>query len=85
MLLAFVNNILRSIFLTAWAYAHGPEGLEGRVMIMGIDLGNIHDITGWIVLALTILGLVLLIKICSIKLEYKLPEEEQNENSVTNE
>ncbi len=51
MVFAFINNILRSLFLTAWAYAKGPTGLDTHVVIWGADLGNVHDVTGWMVLA----------------------------------
>ncbi|MEX0330883.1 MAG: exosortase/archaeosortase family protein [Puniceicoccaceae bacterium] len=83
MLFAFINNIFRSLFLTAWAYGHGPEGLNDHVVIFGMDLGNIHDFTGWVVLGLTVICLLLLVKIFSIRLEYELPEEELNESAST--
>lgn len=46
--LAFVSNLARSLFLTAWAYNHGPEAIEGLV----------HDLAGYAVLGLTVLGLL---------------------------
>ncbi len=76
MVFAFLNNILRSLFLTAWAYAKGPGGLETHVKPFGIDLGNVHDFTGWVVLGLTVVCLLVLVKVFSIQLEYELPEEE---------
>ncbi|HSH09311.1 MAG TPA: exosortase/archaeosortase family protein [Oceanipulchritudo sp.] len=75
MLFAFINNIFRSLFLTAWAYAKGPEGLETHVKLAGIDLGNVHDFTGWVVLGLTVFCLLALVKLFSIRLEYELPPE----------
>jgi exosortase/archaeosortase family protein len=48
---AFLTNILRSLFLTAWAYAYGSEAIEGRL----------HDATGYAVLGLTSFGLLLLL------------------------
>lgn len=75
MLFAFVNNIFRSIFLTAWAYAKGPTGLDTHVILFGQDLGNVHDFTGWVVLGLTVLGLLILVKIFSIQLEYEVEPE----------
>lgn len=45
---AFLSNLLRSLFLTAWAYAYGSGAIEG----------TLHDATGLAVLALTCLGLV---------------------------
>ena len=83
MFFAFINNIFRSLFLTAWAYAHGPEGLEDHVILFGMDLGNVHDFTGWFVLGLTVICLLLLVKLFSIRLEYDLPEEEPHESPVT--
>jgi exosortase len=78
MLFAFFNNILRSLFLTAWAYAKGPTGLDSHVVIWGMDLGNVHDFTGWVVLGLTVICLLILVKIFSIQLEYKIPPENRN-------
>ncbi|MGC9449804.1 MAG: exosortase/archaeosortase family protein [Oceanipulchritudo sp.] len=77
MLFAFINNIFRSLFLTAWAYAKGPDGLESHVVLFGMDLGNVHDFTGWVVLGLTVICLLVLVKLFSIRLEYELPPEEQ--------
>jgi len=85
MLFAFINNVFRSLFLTAWAYFHGPEGLEDHVVMFGLDLGNVHDFTGWFVLGLTVICLLLLVKVFTIQLEYTLPEEEIDESTVTNE
>lgn len=76
MLFAFINNIFRSLFLTAWAYAKGPGGLDDHVVILGMDMGNVHDFTGWVVLGLTVVCLLILVKLFSIQLEYKIPEEE---------
>lgn len=72
MLFAFINNIFRSLFLTAWAYAKGPGGLETHVHFLGMDLGNVHDFTGWVVLGLTVVCLLILVKLFSIRLEYDL-------------
>lgn len=43
LVLAFLTNLLRSLFLTSWAYAYGSDAIEG----------TIHDAAGWIVLVLT--------------------------------
>ena len=83
MLFAFINNIFRSLFLTAWAYGNGPDGLNDHVVLFGVDLGNIHDFTGWVVLGLTVLCLLLLVKIFSIRLEYDLPEDETYESPAS--
>jgi len=44
---AFFTNLLRSLFLTGWAYAYGSEAIEG----------TLHDATGYAVLGLTCVGL----------------------------
>jgi exosortase len=49
--LAFLTNLLRSLFLTGWAYAYGSDAIEGRI----------HDATGWVVLGLTTVGLFCLL------------------------
>jgi len=48
---AFLTNLLRSLFLTAWAYAYGSEAIEGQL----------HDATGYAVLGLTSIGLLCLL------------------------
>jgi len=49
--LAFFTNLLRSLFLTAWAYAYGSDAIEG----------SLHDATGYAVLGLTSVGLLCLL------------------------
>jgi exosortase len=48
LLLAFLGNLARGLFLTAWSYRYGPEAIEGTV----------HDLTGYAVLGLTVVGLL---------------------------
>jgi exosortase/archaeosortase family protein len=48
---AFLTNLLRSLFLTAWAYAYGSDAIEGKL----------HDATGFAVLGLTVVGLFCLL------------------------
>jgi exosortase len=52
---AFLTNLLRSLFLTAWAYAYGSDAIEGHM----------HDITGFAVLGLTSVGLLCLLPLFS--------------------
>ena len=56
--LAFIGNLLRSFFLTFWAYQHGSEAISGAV----------HDITGYAVLGGTCLGLLMLLPLFTFKL-----------------
>lgn len=48
LVLAVFTNLLRSLFLTAWAYAHGSAAIGG----------TFHDATGYAVLGLTFVGLL---------------------------
>lgn len=73
MFFAFFNNILRSLFLTAWAYGKGPTALDGDFYVLGMNMGNVHDFTGWVVLGLTVVTLLILVKIFSIRLEFESP------------
>lgn len=56
MLLAFITNIGRSLFLTGWAYVNGPESIDGIV----------HDIAGYAVLGVTCLGLIALLPVFNL-------------------
>ncbi len=55
---AFVTNLGRSLFLTAWAYRHGPSAIEGTV----------HDVAGYAVLGLTVVGLLCLLPLLNLKI-----------------
>ena len=57
LVLAFLTNLARSLFLTAWAYQRGPAAIEGPV----------HDIAGYAVLGLTTLGLLGLIPLFNLR------------------
>ncbi|MBN1403498.1 MAG: exosortase/archaeosortase family protein [Opitutales bacterium] len=58
--LAFVTNLGRGLFLTAWAYAYGAESIQGTV----------HDVAGYAVLGVTVVLLLCLLPIFN----FKLPE-----------
>ncbi len=59
LLLAFGTNLARSLFLTAWAYAYGPDAITGTV----------HDVAGYAVLGITVASLLLLLPILNLKLD----------------
>ncbi len=59
MIFAFLMNLARGLFLTAWAYAYGPGAISGFV----------HDAAGYSVLGLTCAGLLALIPLLNLKLE----------------
>jgi len=58
LLLAFLTNLVRGLFLTGWAYRYGPEAISGTV----------HDVAGYAVLGLTVAGLLLLLPLFSLQL-----------------
>jgi exosortase len=68
LLFAFLANLLRSIFLTSWAYAFGASAIEGAV----------HDISGYSVLGLTVVLLLFLLPV----LERRRKEGNENRESV---
>ncbi len=59
MFFAFLMNLGRSLFLTGWAYAHGPDSISGTV----------HDVAGYAVLGLTCAGLLMLVPLLNLKFE----------------
>lgn len=59
MCFAFLMNLARSLFLTGWAYAYGPDAINGTV----------HDAAGYAVLGLTCAGLLALVPVLNFKLE----------------
>lgn len=69
MFFAFCTNILRSLFLTGWSYAYGPETIEGKV----------HDIAGYAVLGITSLLLIALLPIFNFSVA---PPDEEEELSL---
>lgn len=69
MVFAFVMNLGRSLFLTAWAYNHGPDAINGTV----------HDAAGYAVLGVTCLGLLALVPLLNLKLERFLPPDARPE------
>lgn len=60
MVFAFLTNLIRGIFLTSWAYNHGPEAIEGTV----------HDAAGYAVLGLTVIGLLSLLPLFNLKISF---------------
>lgn len=65
MVLAFLTNLLRGLFLTGWAYRNGAESIEGTV----------HDTAGYAVLGLTLVGLLCLLPIFNFKFSGGTEEE----------
>ncbi len=61
--LAFVMNIFRSLFLTGWAYAYGSQAIDEKVLTFIAGGITLHDLTGYAVLGLTCVFLVMLLPI----------------------
>lgn len=62
--LAFLTNLGRGLFLTAWAYNHGADAIEGTV----------HDVAGYAVLGLTVAGLLCLLPLFNLRFDDEAPE-----------
>jgi exosortase len=71
LLLAFLTNLGRSLFLTAWAYRHGPQAIEGTV----------HDVAGYAVLGLTVVGLLCLLPLLNLRMDAGEPTASRPEPS----
>lgn len=69
MALAVFTNLLRSLFLTFWAYTRGAEALDAEFGLLGVTT-NVHDLTGYMVLGLTCVFLLLMLPLFN----YRLPE-----------
>lgn len=71
MCFAIFTNLLRGIFLTSWAYNYGHEAIEGFV----------HDAAGYAVLGLTVVGLLCLLPLFSLKITFGDDDEPLAEDS----
>jgi exosortase len=65
MAFAFLTNLIRSLFLTSWAYNYGHEAIEGTV----------HDVAGYSVLGLTVVGLLMLLPLFQFEWSASIDEE----------
>lgn len=70
MMLAVVTNLFRSLFLTSWAYAYGPDAINDiwSLPLIG-DIGTVHDVMGFTVLGITSICLLMLLPIFNFKLK----------------
>ncbi|MGA2052709.1 MAG: exosortase/archaeosortase family protein [Opitutales bacterium] len=82
--LAFVMNVVRSLFLTGWAYAYGDWSLDadfwGHPETLKDAAGqfhsnpaflyiSVHDFAGYTILGFTLVGLLLLIPLLNFKID----------------
>ena len=67
---AVFTNLLRSIFLTLWAYHNGSQSIDEHwVLPLVGDIGTVHDVTGMAILVVTCIGLICLLPIFNFKLK----------------
>ena len=70
MCLAVLTNLIRSAFLTLWAYNNGAGAIEEDWILPVIgSIGTVHDATGMLILVFTCIGLLCLLPIFNFKLE----------------
>ena len=70
LVLAVFTNLLRSMFLTLWAYHHGSQAIDEHwVLPLVGDIGSVHDVTGMAILGVTCVGLMCLLPIFNFKLK----------------
>lgn len=70
MFFAVLTNMMRSFFLTIWAYNNGSQSIDEHwvLPIVG-DIGTVHDVTGMAILIVTCIGLITLLPIINFKLK----------------
>lgn len=70
MVFAVITNLIRSLFLTFWAYRHGAGAIdEDWVLPLIGNIGTVHDATGMAILGVTCVGLICLLPIFNYKLD----------------
>jgi exosortase len=70
MCFAVLTNLIRSIFLTLWAYNYGSQAIDDHWVLPVIgDIGSVHDVTGLAILGFTCVGLILLLPIFNFSLK----------------
>jgi exosortase len=70
MIFAVLTNLIRSIFLTLWAYYNGSQAIDEHwVLPLVGDIGSVHDVTGFAILGVTCVGLICLLPIFNYKLK----------------
>ncbi len=95
MALAVFTNLIRSLFLTGWAYAYGseaidldfwgnPEKLADGTENPAFMFMSVHDIAGFSVMGLTFVFLLMLLPIFTFKVEPPEDDEDEYEDSAEN-
>jgi len=83
MCFAVLTNLIRSLFLTLWAYHNGAGAIDEHwhLPIFG-DIGSVHDVTGFAILGVTCVGLILLLPIFNFKIDRWVGDEDE-ENGIS--
>lgn len=69
MIFAVITNLMRSLFLTYWAYKNGAQSIDDDWVLPFVgDIGTVHDVTGMAILGVTCVGLICLLPIFNYKL-----------------
>lgn len=77
MCLAVLTNLVRSLFLTLWTYYRGEGAINESVLLPLLgDIGNVHDVTGMLILVVTCVGLLGLLPIFNLNL-YELVDDDE--------
>lgn len=76
---AIVLNILRTAFLTLWAFKHGSQSIDmdfsgNSPKSPEFALGTVHDIAGYVAMGITFLVLAALVPVINMRLNIKSPE-----------
>ncbi|CAA6680131.1 Unannotated [Lentimonas sp. CC19] len=71
---AVLTNMIRSVFLTMWAYQYGSEAIDEHWVLPLIgDIGSVHDVTGFAILGFTCIGLICLLPVFNFSLKHYEP------------
>jgi exosortase len=77
---AVLTNMIRSLFLTLWAYHYGSEAIDAHWILPLVgDIGSVHDVTGFAILGCTCVGLLLLLPIFN----YSLKDFDESSDDAT--
>ena len=79
---AVLTNMIRSLFLTLWAYHYGSQAIDEHwVLPLAGDIGSVHDVTGFAILGFTCVGLICLLPVFNFSLKHY--EEHPDETELT--
>jgi len=80
MCFAVLTNMIRSLFLTLWAYHNGANAIDDHwVLPIFGDIGSVHDVTGLAILGVTCVGLILLLPIFNFKVDNLVDDDDEDE------